>query len=95
MAHLAAHRDRALIVARLNRVAGQVGGVARMVDEGRYCIDILTQIQAIKSALAKSEDLILQDHAAHCVADAMKSGDAAGKLKKFEELVDLFGKFKR
>jgi DNA-binding FrmR family transcriptional regulator len=95
VAHLAAHRDRAPIVNRLNRIAGQVGGVARMIEDKRYCIDILTQLQAVKAALSKVEDKILEDHAASCVADAMKSGDAAAKQKKFEELVRLFGKVKR
>lgn len=82
------------IVKRLNRVAGQVNGVARMVEEKRYCIDILTQMRAIKAGLARVEDMILQDHAAHCVADAMKSGDIAAQREKFEELIELFGRFK-
>lgn len=86
--------DRAPIVKRLNRIAGQVSGVARMLEEDRYCIDVLTQIRAVKAALARVEDAVLEDHAATCVAEAMKSGSAAEKQKKFEELVRLFGKFK-
>lgn len=89
------HHDRAPIVRRLNRIAGQVGGVARMLEEERYCLDVLTQVQAIKAALSKVEDAILEDHAATCVAAAMKAGDAAEQQKKFQELVRLFGKFKR
>ncbi|MEE2691271.1 MAG: metal-sensitive transcriptional regulator [Pseudomonadota bacterium] len=89
------HHDRTDAVKRLNRIAGQVNGVSRMLEEDRYCIDVLTQMQAIKAALSKVEDLILSDHAATCVEDAVRSGDAAAQRKKFEELVALFGKFKR
>ena len=90
-----AHTDRTAAVRRLNKIAGQVNGVARMLEDDRYCIDILTQIRAIKAGLSRVEDIVLDDHAAHCVADAMKSGDASAQRKKFEELVELFGKFKR
>ncbi|WP_108462826.1 metal-sensitive transcriptional regulator [Devosia naphthalenivorans] len=80
---------------RLNRIAGQVNGVSRMVDEGAYCIDILTQLQAVKSALAKAEDEILKQHADSCVAEAIASGDVEAQRTKFNELVDLFAKAKR
>ncbi|HEY0301250.1 MAG TPA: metal-sensitive transcriptional regulator [Rhizomicrobium sp.] len=86
--------DRKL-VARLSRIEGQVRGIARMVEEERYCIDILTQMQAIKSALRKVEEEILKDHAAHCVAHAIKSGDAKDQTQKFNELVELFGRYGR
>jgi len=76
-------------VNRLNRIAGQVQGVAKMIENDRYCIDILHQIQAIKSALAKVESQILKDHAACCVAEAIASGDAEQQRTKFEELVEL------
>ena len=65
-----------------------------MIDEERYCIDILQQMQAIKSALAKVEDAILKDHAATCVETAIASGDESEQRKKFSELVDLLGKVK-
>ena len=65
-----------------------------MVDEQRYCIDILTQIRAIRAALNKVESEILKDHADHCVADAIKSGDEAEQKEKFNELVELFGRYK-
>jgi len=77
---------------RLNRISGQVRGVAQMVEDKRYCIDILHQLQAVKSALAKVETQILKDHAACCVAEAIASGDEADQRKKFEELIDLFAK---
>lgn len=83
------------IVNRLNRIAGQVRGVAQMVDDDRYCIDILHQVQAVKAALAKAESAILKDHAACCVADAIASGDAVAQHIKFGELIDLFEQMKR
>jgi len=76
-------------VQRLNRIAGQVRGVAQMIEDDRYCIDILHQITAIKSALAKVESQVLKDHAACCVAEAIASGDESEQRVKFEELVDL------
>lgn len=76
-------------VNRLSRIAGQVRGVAQMVEDDRYCIDILRQIQAVKSALAKVETLVLKDHAACCVAEAISSGDESEQREKFQELVDL------
>ncbi len=87
--------DRGKIVNRLHRIEGQVAGLSRMVEDDRYCIDILTQLQAVKSALSKVEDAILQDHAAHCVAAAIKSGNAEDQRAKFSELVELIGKVKR
>ena len=77
---------------RLNRIAGQVRGLAQMIEDDRYCMDILHQLQAVKSALAKVETQILKDHAACCVAEAIASGDEADQREKFEELVGLFAK---
>jgi len=82
--------DKTAIRNRLRRIEGQVRGVAQMVDDDRYCIDVLTQLQAIKSALARAESAILKQHAACCVAEAIASGDAAEQRTKFTELVDLF-----
>ena len=80
---------------RLRRIEGQVRGLAQMIDDDRYCIDILHQLQAVKSALAKVESQVLKNHAAHCVADAIRSGDAEDQKAKFGELVELFEKVKR
>ncbi len=77
-------------VQRLNRIAGQVRGVAQMIEDDRYCIDILHQIAAIKAALAKVESQVLKDHAACCIAEAIASGEEAEQRAKFEELIDLF-----
>ena len=80
---------------RLRRLEGQVRGIIKMLEEDRYCIDVLTQMQAVKSALARAENEILKDHASNCVAEAIKSGDAEAQREKVSELVDLFDKLKR
>jgi|TARA_R100000501_G_scaffold10060_1_gene19813 DNA-binding FrmR family transcriptional regulator len=80
---------------RLNRIAGQVRGVAQMVEDDRYCIDILNQLQAVKAALARAESEILKDHAACCVADAIASGDQREQEQKFRELIDLMERARR
>lgn len=81
-------------LSRLSRIEGQVRGVSRMIEEERYCIDILTQLRAIRAALNKVENEILKDHADHCVADAIESGDEAEQRKKLDELIDLFGRYR-
>lgn len=78
----------------LNRIAGQVRGVGRMVEEERYCIDILHQIHAVKAALSRVENQILKSHAACCVEEAIASGDANLQRTKFNELVEIFAKAK-
>ncbi|MXO64788.1 metal-sensitive transcriptional regulator [Altericroceibacterium endophyticum] len=83
------------ITKRLNRIAGQVQGVSRMVENKRYCMDVLTQLQAIKSALAKVESAVLKQHAATCVTEAIASGDEKEQQMKFAELVDLFERARR
>ena len=83
------------IVNRLRRIEGQVRGVAQMVENERYCIDILNQIQAVKSALGRAESEILKRHAARCVTEAIGSGNAEEQQAKFSELIDLFEKAKR
>tara|TARA_B100000678_G_scaffold229271_1_gene197422 strand:- start:746 stop:1018 length:273 start_codon:yes stop_codon:yes gene_type:complete len=86
---------RKATVNRLKRIEGQVRGLAQMLEDDRYCIDILHQVQAVKSALGKVESAVLKDHAAHCVADAIASGDPAEQQTKFGELIELFEKVKR
>lgn len=80
---------------RLRRIEGQVRGIAQMVEDERYCVDILTQVQAVKSALGKAESAMLKRHAATCVAEAIASGDENEQRAKFTELVELFEKAKR
>ncbi len=89
-----AHQHKA-ITDRLKRIEGQVRGIAQMVADDRYCIDILTQLQAVKAALGRAENEILKNHAAHCVAEAIASGDSEDQRVKFNELVDLFERVKR
>jgi DNA-binding FrmR family transcriptional regulator len=74
---------------RLNRIEGQVRGVARMVEEDRYCIDVLTQIQAVRAALAKVETEMLRDHLGHCIEGAIVSGDRDEQRRKASELIQL------
>ncbi len=88
-------KDRSAILNRLKRIEGQVRGIRQMVDDDRYCIDILHQVQAVKAALARAESELLKDHAACCVSDAIASGDAAEQRLKFNELIDLFERVKR
>jgi len=77
---------------RLNRIEGQVRGLARMVEEDRYCIDIVTQIGAVRAALRRVEEEILRDHVAHCVEHAITSGDKADQRRKVKELMDVMGR---
>ena len=95
MGHEAEAARRDAKVNRLNRIAGQVQGVARMVAEDRYCMDILHQVQAVKAALARAEAENLRDHAPHCVREAIQAGDAADTQRKLDELVDLFDRSRR
>jgi DNA-binding FrmR family transcriptional regulator len=80
---------------RLSRIEGQVRGLARMVEEDRYCIDIVTQISAVRAALARVEEEILRDHVAHCVEHAIASGNAADQRKKVAELMDVLNRSQR
>ena len=82
-------------VNRLNRIAGQVRGIAQMVEDERYCIDILHQIQAARAALSKVETQVLKDHAASCITAAISSGSETEQREKFEELVDLLEKTRK
>ena len=80
---------------RLGRVDGQVRGIARMVEEDRYCIDVLTQLQAVRAALASIETEMLKNHLHHCVEGAIVSGDAAEQRRKARELIELLGRASR
>jgi CsoR family transcriptional regulator, copper-sensing transcriptional repressor len=74
---------------RLGRIEGQVRGLARMVEGDRYCIDIVTQISAVRAALRRVEEEILREHVAHCVAHAIASGDKADQRQKVAELMEV------
>jgi CsoR family transcriptional regulator, copper-sensing transcriptional repressor len=79
-------------LSRLNRIEGQVRGLAGMVEDDRYCIDIVTQIGAVRAALRRVEEEILRGHVAHCVAHAIASGDKADQRRKVAELMDVMGR---
>lgn len=74
---------------RLSRIEGQVRGLARMVEEDRYCIDIVTQIAAVRAALRRAEEEILRDHISHCVEHAIVSGSANEQRRKVAELMEV------
>ena len=78
---------------RLRRIEGQVGGLVRMVEQERYCVDILTQIRAARAALRRVEEAVLREHVEHCVAQAIRSGDPAEQKAKVDELLDVVGRF--
>jgi DNA-binding FrmR family transcriptional regulator len=80
---------------RLNRIEGQVRGLARMVEEDRYCIDIVTQISAVRAALRRAEEEILRDHVGHCVEHAIASGNRAEQRRKVAELMDVLQRVER
>jgi DNA-binding FrmR family transcriptional regulator len=81
--------DKPKLLNRLNRIAGQVRGVSRMVEDDRYCIDILTQVQAVRAALARVETELLKDHLGHCIEGAIVSGDRDEQRRKAAELIEL------
>jgi len=92
MAHgYAANRDA--LIKRLHRVEGQVRGIERMVEDDRYCIDILTQIGAVSTALESLAFEILDDHVNHCVTDAIASGDKRDAIAKTDELLAAVHRF--
>ena len=87
--------DKDALTARLKRIEGQVRGIERMVEDERYCIDIVTQIGAVRAALRRAEEEILRDHVAHCVDHAIRSGNKADQRRKVAELMDVMGRAAR
>jgi len=86
----AEHTDQ---LQRLRRIEGQVRGLVRMVEERRYCVDILTQIRAARAALRRVEEGVLREHALHCVAEALRGDDPAAQREKVDELLAVLGRF--
>ena len=89
------HGDKEALVKRLHRIEGQVRGIEKMVEDDRYCIDVLTQIGAVSTALESLAFRILDSHVRHCVAHAIASGDEAAAHEKTEELVAAVHRFAR
>ena len=83
------------VMKRLKRIEGQVRGLARMVEDDRYCIDVVTQVSAVRAALRRAEEEILADHVAHCVEHAIASGDASEQRRKVAELIEVLGRTNR
>jgi DNA-binding FrmR family transcriptional regulator len=77
---------------RLSRIEGQVRGLQKMIEDDRYCVDILVQVKAVTAALKKVEGELLKDHVDHCITNAMESGDLSDRQEKVAELVDLLSK---
>ena len=80
---------------RLNRIEGQVRGLTRMLEEDRYCIDIITQIAAVRAALRRAEEEILRDHVGHCIEEAIVTGNRAEQRRKIAELMEVVGRSDR
>jgi DNA-binding FrmR family transcriptional regulator len=80
---------------RLNRIEGQVRGLARMVENDRYCIDVVTQISAVRAALRRVEEEVLREHVSHCVEHAIASGDQTEQRQKITELMDVLKRAER
>jgi DNA-binding FrmR family transcriptional regulator len=87
--------DKTALTKRLHRIEGQVRGIERMVESDRYCIDILTQISAVNTALESLAFKLLDDHVNHCVADALASGDPKEASEKSRELLQAVQRFAR
>src|SRR5438128_9435483 len=87
--------DKPELLTRLHRIEGQVRGIEKMLEDDRYCIDILTQVAAVNTALESLAFRILDQHVRHCVAGALQSGDAADATTKTEELLEAVQRFAR
>ncbi len=86
---------KSAVLKRLRRIEGQVRGLAGMVNDDRYCIDVVTQISAVRAALRRAEEEILRDHVAHCVEGAIASGDKDDQRRKIAEIMDVLGRAER
>lgn len=84
---------KAKTLARLRRIEGQVQGVQRMLEDDKYCVDILLQLAAVQGALGQVQKLVLGQHIESCVADAIRSGDSRDRQKKIDELLEVFTRF--
>jgi DNA-binding FrmR family transcriptional regulator len=84
---------RTQVEARLRRIAGQVGGIHRMVDQDRHCVDVLLQVAAVRAALDQVGKLVLASHVETCVAEAFASGSREERARKRDELLEVFARF--
>jgi DNA-binding FrmR family transcriptional regulator len=86
-------KESARLQTRLRKIQGQVGGITRMVEDDRYCVDVLVQISAVRSALGKVARLLLESHVETCVAHAIENGTKKQRQEKLDELFDVLGRF--
>ena len=86
--------DHSTQVPRLNRVEGQIRGISKMIQEGRYCVEILTQIRSASSALAKVQENIFKGHLESCVRDSLEGDDLGDREKKIDEILEILSKFR-
>ncbi len=88
-------KQKEQVANRLRRIEGQVSGIAKMIEEDRYCVDILNQTAAVVSALRKVESIVMENHLNTCVADAMRSDDPEQQREKTAEVMDIIGKYRK
>ncbi len=88
-------RNKKRVENRLQRIEGQVAGIRRMIADDRYCMDVLTQVSAVVSALRGVEDLVMQNHLNTCVTQAIQGDDEAERHEKITELMDVIGRFRK
>lgn len=81
------------VLTRLRKIAGQVGGIARMVEDDRYCVDVLLQVGSAQAALGEAGKLVLRSHVETCVAAALGSGTPAERKQKIDELMQVFARY--
>ena len=90
---LSKNNDKQALIKRLNRIEGQVKGIQKMIEDERYCVGILIQISAIRSAINKVGNIILENHIKGCVTNSIKEGDKIESEKSISELMDIINKF--
>ena len=86
--------DHTLQIPRLNRIEGQIRGISKMIQDGRYCVDILTQIRSASSALAKVQENIFKSHLESCVRDSLGGDDPQDREKKIDEILEILSRFR-
>ena len=86
--------DHSAQVPRLNRIEGQIRGISKMIQDGRYCVDILTQIRSASNALAKVQENIFKGHLESCVKDSLEGDDPGDREKKVDEILEILSKFR-
>ena len=86
--------DHTTQIPRLNRIEGQIRGISKMIQEGRYCVDILTQIRSASSALGKVQENIFKSHLESCVKDSLRGDDLEDRAAKVDEILEILSKFR-